>query len=752
MNRMITLLLPMLQILSAQSSVLRAQPVRSPTLAAQPAPRPILPTARHNPIVIAHRADHEHAPENTLAAIEDAIRCDADYVELDLRTTRDGHLVLSHDASVDRMTGSHGAVATLTLAELQQLVVRNPGAQAKDDHLPEFRDALRTCKSKINIYLDFKEADVAETWRQIKAAHMEHQVIVYLNKPGQYEQWRTIAPQVPLMTSLPDDHPTRQQVDSFLQKKKIALLDNVYDTAMQRYVRQQGITLWLDAQSDHESPATWSTLLRQDIQGLQTDHPEELIAWLSQRNATPGIYNIKNFGATGDGLALDSKAINTAIQTAADSGGGTVFIPAGNYRCGSIRLKSNIHLYIDQGATLIAAEVKAENDYDDEEPGSKTSYQDKGHSHWHNSLIWGEGLHDLEITGSGRIWGKGLYRSGVDSKQSANKAIALLNCRNVTLKDFSILHGGWFAILATGTDNLTVDNLRMDTNRDGIDVDACRNVRIANCLVNSPTDDGICLKSSYALDSARSTDNVTITNCQLSGYDEGSLLDGTYRRSPPYKDRYPTGRIKLGTESNGGFRNITISNCVFEYCNGLALESVDGALLEDITIDNITMRDVKAPLFLRLGARMRGPTGTQPGTLRRIRISNIVAYNSIALDGTATISGIPGHAIEDVSLSNIDIWYQGGGLDTLRTPVPENEKKYPEPGMFEQLPVYGLYVRHAKNITLTDVSFHFSEPDHRAPLAFDDVDGVYLRHVDAQRLPDAKPMLLNNTTHLTISK
>ncbi len=727
------------------STTALAQP---PADSAQP---PALPAAHHTPIVIAHRADHEHAPENTIAAIEDAIRCGADYVELDLRTTRDGHLILNHDATVDRMTGSHGAIADLTFAAIESLVVRNPGATPNGHQMPEFRDALRTCQGRINIYLDFKAADVAETWRQIRAAHMEHQVIVYLNKPGQYEQWRAIAPQVPLMTSLPDDAKTPEQIAAFLQQQKIRLLDNVYDTTLQDFVRQKGVDLWLDGQSEKEGPASWQSLLAGHIQGIQTDHPEELVAWLSQRNATPGIYNIKNFGATGDGLALDSKAINTAIQTAANNGGGTVFIPAGNYLCGSIRLKSNIHLYLDQGATLIAAAVKAENDYDEEEPGSKTDFQDKGHSHWHNSLIWGEGLHDLSITGSGRIWGKGLYRGGADSKQSANKSIALLNCRNVTLKDFSILHGGWFAILATGTDNLTVDNLRMDTNRDGIDVDACRNVRIANCLVNSPTDDGICLKSSFALDSARSTDNVTITNCQLSGYDEGSLLDGTYRRSPPYKDRYPTGRIKLGTESNGGFRNITISNCVFEYCNGLSLETVDGALLEDITIDNITMRDVKAPLFLRLGARLRGPAGTPPGTLRRIRISNIVAYNALALDGTSTISGIPGHPIEDVSLSNIDIWYQGGDLDTLSTPVPENEKKYPEPGMFEDLPVYGLYVRHAKNITLTDVSFHFNQPDHRAPLAFDDVDGLYLRHVDAQRLPGSKAMLLKNITHLTFA-
>src|SRR5256886_12692564 len=193
-----------------------------------------------------------------------------------------------------------------------------------------------------------------------------------------------------------------------------------------------------------------------------------------------------------------------------------------------------------------------------------------------------------------------------------NKAISLKLCRSVVLRDFSVLNGGHFALLATGVDNLTVDNLKVDTNRDGLDIDSCRNVRISNCSVNSPNDDAIVLKSSYALGFARATENVTITNCQVSGYDIGSLLDVTYKRNvteAPDKDG-PTGRIKLGTESNGGFKNITISNIVFDHCRGVALGTVHGGLLEDVTIDNITMRDVMdSPIFLRLGRRMRGPAG-----------------------------------------------------------------------------------------------------------------------------------------------
>src|ERR1700744_1663256 len=161
-------------------------------------------------------------------------------------------------------------------------------------------------------------------------------------------------------------------------------------------------------------------------------------------------FNVKQYGALGDGKNLDSRAINKAIDAAAEAGGGTVFIPAGNYLSGTIHLKSNISLYLDQGATIIAAEINAGNGYDEEEPGINTKYQDYGHSHFHNSLIWGENLHDISVLGQGTIWGKGLYHDFVKSKQSANKAIALLSCRNVNISDITIAHGGWFGILATG--------------------------------------------------------------------------------------------------------------------------------------------------------------------------------------------------------------------------------------------------------------------------------------------------------------
>ena len=187
----------------------------------------------------------------------------------------------------------------------------------------------------------------------------------------------------------------------------------------------------------------------------------------------------------------------------------------------------------------------------------------------------------------------------------------------------------------------------------------------------------------------------------MSGYDEGTLLDGTYKREFRNQNGTfsPTGRIKFGTESNGGFKNITITNCVFDYCRGLALESVDGALLEDVTISNITMRDVSnCPIFLRLGSRMRGPAGPPVGELRRVTLSNFVVYNAEP-KYASIISGIPGHDIEDITLSNIRIYYKGGGTkQQAALDPPEKETDYPEPTMFGEIPVYGFFVRHVRGL------------------------------------------------------
>ncbi|MFH0895082.1 MAG: glycosyl hydrolase family 28-related protein [Bacteroidota bacterium] len=462
-------------------------------------------------------------------------------------------------------------------------------------------------------------------------------------------------------------------------------------------------------------------------------------------------FNVKDFGAKGDRTAFDTDAINKAIDAAATAGGGTIYFPAGEYLSFSIRLKSNITLFLDNGAVLIAADPnQGKGGYDAPEPNQWDKFQDFGHSHWHNSLIWGENLQNIAIIGHGRIDGKGLTRSGNTNAGIGNKAIALKLCRNVILKDFSILTGGHFCLLATGVDNLTIDNVKLDTNRDGFDIDCCRHVHMSNCSVNSPFDDAIVLKSSYALGFARLTEDVTITNCSVSGFDIGTFLNGTYKRENAGKvpDRgVVTGRIKFGTESNGGFRNITISNCTFEFCRGLALETVDGGILEDISISNITMRDVMgAPFFIRLGSRMRGPAGTPVGKLRRINISNVVAYGANP-DYASLLLGIPGDDIEDFKMDNITILVKGGApKEQAALIVPEKENAYPDPQEFGKIPAYGFFIRHAKNITMTNVELKLENEDSRPPFILEDVRGATFINVRAPHGDGVPSFVLKNVS------
>ena len=430
-------------------------------------------------------------------------------------------------------------------------------------------------------------------------------------------------------------------------------------------------------------------------------------------------YNVRNYGAKGDGKQIDSPAINRAIEDASKNGGGTIFFPAGTYLSYSIRLQSNIALYLDAGCTILAAYPEKDSGYDLAEENEHNQYQDFGHSHWKNSLIWGIGLENITICGSGRIDGRGLTREESRLPGVGNKAISLKLCKNVTIKDIQMINCGHFALLATGVDNMTLHNLWVDTNRDGFDIDCCRNVRISDCSINAPWDDAIVLKSSYALGFFRDTENITITNCFVSGYDKGSVLNGTFERFEPQApdQGYVTGRIKFGTESSGGFRNITISNCVFERCRGLALETVDGGFLEDIVIDNITMRDiVNAPIFLRLGSRMRSPKGTPIGKMRRINISNVNVYNADSRY-SCIISGIPDQSIEDVTLSNIRIFYAGGYTkEDGQLDPPENENLYPEPWMFGTIPASGFFIRHVRNLEMNNVQIDFAKPDFRPSL------------------------------------
>jgi len=478
-------------------------------------------------------------------------------------------------------------------------------------------------------------------------------------------------------------------------------------------------------------------------------------------------FDVRRFGARGDGMTLDTDAINAAVAFAHAAGGGEVLLPAGRWLSFSIRLLSGVTLRLDEGCVLEAADpARHPGAYDPAEPNPFDLYQDFGHSHWRNSLIWADDVEDVAIIGSGVIDGVGMTREGPGSRWTrqagefpvsmanlsaeemailvpdleamagqGNKAIALKNARRVRLQGFTIWRGGHFAVLATGCDHLTIRDLRIDTNRDGLDIDCCRDVVIADCRVNTPNDDAIVLKSSFALGEARATERVEITGCHVSGFDLGTMLDGTQGRAQqlaPDQDRV-TGRIKLGTESNGGFRKITISDCTFTRSRGLALETVDGGVIEDVTVRDIVMREVTtAPLFVRLGDRGRGPEGTSRGAIRRVSISNLTAHD-ILPDYAATIAGLEGRPVEDVTLTNVHLVYAGGGQAEWAQRRPgDMAQAYPEPSMFGPTPAHGLWARHVDGLTLHNVRIEAVLPDPRPAVLLQATRGVALGELEAR--------------------
>ncbi|NOU35873.1 MAG: hypothetical protein HOO88_03780 [Kiritimatiellaceae bacterium] len=501
--------------------------------------------------------------------------------------------------------------------------------------------------------------------------------------------------------------------------------------------------------------------------------------WLNGAAAFGGaFFNVRDYGATGDSQTLDSPAINKAIDAAAASGGGTVLVPAGTYLSGSIRLKSNIHLLIDAGATILGAPQEM-NAYDETEPYTSGGYQDGGHSFFHNSLIWGENLTNVFITGHGMINGGGLISkektgimdrmigftgdalpafppgetSGMPPVRIGNKAIALKLCRNVVVRDITIFRGGHFAILATGCDGMTVDNVTMDTSRDGIDVDCCRNVTISNCRVNTPVDDGICLKSTYALGEVRLTEDVTIVNCQLSAFPVGTLVYNLPR--PAWSaNSWCNGRIKLGTESSGGFRNIVIANCIFRHSLGLALEQVDGGIMENISISNLTMTEIPDyGIYITTGNRNRTPNLTTASRARNINISNVI------IDGTGPMSGIqimglPEQPLEGIRLENIRLISRGGGTQADAAIVPpELGSNYPEPRQLGTLPAYGIFARHVRDLELANIRVSYEKEDLRPAIVCTDVDGLEIDNFKAQvapgvvaaRFDDVKRLIIRNS-------
>ncbi len=373
--------------------------------------------------------------------------------------------------------------------------------------------------------------------------------------------------------------------------------------------------------------------------------------------------NIEVFGAAPGGDPVsNTKAINEAIEQATKVGG-CVLVPEGEFKVYTIRLQSNVNIKLEQGAVLRAARTDIKHsyvsqkgeggNYDEPEAELYVGLQDHGHTYFANSMFYGADLENIMIYGEGLIDGSQIdaetgkreyvllggdplepeYRNekGHRGEWFGNKCIALLRCKNVVLKDFSLVIGGHFAIIAEGVTNMLLENLLVDTTRDALDVDCCQDVTVRNCTFNSLTDDALVLKASYGAGVFMPTGNVLIEDCVVSGYDAGSVYAKVYSRDKLIAtDRCgPTGRVKLGTESTCGYHTVTIRRVKFDRSRGFALEAVDGADLHDILLEDCVMDNISSsPIFIRAGERGRYPvTGNSSEELVVADVGNVRVDN-----------------------------------------------------------------------------------------------------------------------------
>lgn len=426
-----------------------------------------------------------------------------------------------------------------------------------------------------------------------------------------------------------------------------------------------------------------------------------------------------DYGAKSDGKTINTKAIQTAIDECHASGGGKVILYGGTFVSGTIILKSNVCLHVEAGSALLGSEDL--NDYPDITPSLLYLYTNR----FTRYLIYAEKAENISITGRGTIDGRGRVFPYIRNEDKNRPYILrFAECKNVMVRDIIFLDSARWLQHYLACENVTIDGITVIAqtreNRDGIDIDSCNKVRIANSFIDSG-DDAIVLKATAMIPCK----NVTVSNCVL---------------------RSKASALKLGTESNGGFENIVFTCCSIYDTTGdaIAIEMVDGAKCDRITVSNIVINTARNAIFIRLGNRARPIPGVEKpgrGSMSNLIIDNIQAAR--ISNWGCSITGLPEQIIENVSLNNIHIQYEGGGtMEDAKREIPEKPEAYPSSSMYGMLPVYGFFCRHLRNFNLHNVSIGYENKDARPAIYCENMNGLSITNFNGKIDPDANALLV----------
>jgi alpha-glucuronidase len=452
-------------------------------------------------------------------------------------------------------------------------------------------------------------------------------------------------------------------------------------------------------------------------------HDQAVGELAADQRAGSRFFNVQDFGAHGDGQGNNASAINAAIDACHAAGGGTVFVPSGIYATGSIRLQSNVTLALDSGAVLRAL-AGAMNPW---EPNPHDQgLMDPAYYHWQASLLWGENLQNVKIVGPGTIDGSALTTSSKVPAGVGDKAIALKQCRGVEIRNLKIAQGGHYAILASGCTDVLIDNVTINTKRDGIDLMQCRNVVISNSQIDclrredgrpAGGDDAIKLGSDYSLGGVWPSENIVVRDCVLAS---------------------GCNALQFGSETIGAFKNVRFENIRILAAGkaGIGITSNDGSVIENVVCRDITMEQTFLPIFIKLSDVARVPAGAyERGAIRNIRFENITASNCghpvTGAEMPSVIWGKPGAPIEDIEFRNVSITVKGGGtLQQAALTPAENDARFPKD--LGALPAYGWYLRNVRNVRFNGGRFGFDATEPRAAVVADAVDGVVFTGCELQ--------------------
>lgn len=452
------------------------------------------------------------------------------------------------------------------------------------------------------------------------------------------------------------------------------------------------------------------------------------------------VYMAKEHGIVADGKTLNTNAIQKAIDELSNKGGGILKFTEGEYLTGSLVLKSNVTLDLDRDAVIRGSSNP--NDY-------KSLIKHEAGDNSTLALIVANKVANVGITGAGLIDGNGRDlalainntlnlpdASGKipERRRRANeplrpKLFFFSNCSGIKIDGLRLLNSACWGMSFHSCRNLTIRKVdftnRAYWNNDGMDITDCKQVHVSGCNINS-ADDGICLKS---YDTTSCNDSILIEDCDIAS---------------------SASAVKFGTASWGGFRHITVRNIRVKdtFRSAIALECVDGGTLQDVLVENIKAVNTGNPIFIRLGHR----NGNAPGKVKNITIRNVFAempfdipdinYDvrgpgfSVNNPRPSSITGIPGHEVEDVTLENVEIVYPGRSSTGIAyyplshiSQVPEQIKSYPEFSMFGELPAWGFYMRHVKGVTMKNVRLSLKDEDFRPAFVLDDAHNITFKEI-----------------------